>query len=231
MSEDPFATSAGPYVLGALDPPERQAFERHLTGCARCRGAVDALAGLPGLLARVPAGSLPPAEPPGAPPAAAPGAPPAAAPGAPPAAGPRELLPVLLARVRRRRRARRVLGALAAVGLAALLVPPGAREPRPAAGEAFERLVPAPLSATAVVQPVAWGTRVEVTCSYSTGRRAPYALVVTDRAGNHQQIGTWTALPGRDARFTAATSLPAADIAALEVRTLSGTALLRLRPR
>ncbi|WP_345711797.1 anti-sigma factor family protein, partial [Kineococcus glutinatus] len=54
MSADAFETSAGPYVLGALSSAERIAFEEHLPGCARCRAALEELAGLPGLLSRVP---------------------------------------------------------------------------------------------------------------------------------------------------------------------------------
>ena len=69
---------------------------------------------------------------------------------------------------------------------------------------------------------------MDVTCSYSSAAAAAYALVVVDRTGHDEQIGTWTALPGHDARFTAATSLPAQEISRLEVRTLTGDALLRL---
>ncbi|NAZ77900.1 hypothetical protein GTQ99_21175, partial [Kineococcus sp. T13] len=53
-AEHPFATSAGPYVLGALAPAERTAFEQHLGTCSSCRTAVEQLAGLPGLLSRTP---------------------------------------------------------------------------------------------------------------------------------------------------------------------------------
>jgi anti-sigma factor RsiW len=34
---------AGAYVLGALDEPEREAFEHHLAGCAECRDEVERL--------------------------------------------------------------------------------------------------------------------------------------------------------------------------------------------
>ena len=54
MSTDEFATYDAAYVLGALSPTERTAFEAHLRTCPACAGAVTALAGLPGLLAKVP---------------------------------------------------------------------------------------------------------------------------------------------------------------------------------
>jgi anti-sigma-K factor RskA len=38
------------YVLGALDPDEAAAFERHLAGCDACRAEVEELRGLPELL-------------------------------------------------------------------------------------------------------------------------------------------------------------------------------------
>jgi hypothetical protein len=43
----------GVYVLGALAPAERDAFERHLGECAICRDEVADLAVLPGLLGRL----------------------------------------------------------------------------------------------------------------------------------------------------------------------------------
>ncbi len=48
-----FAVDDGAYVLGALAPAERAAFERHLGGCAPCRESVASLAVLPGLLRRL----------------------------------------------------------------------------------------------------------------------------------------------------------------------------------
>ena len=53
-----FEYDDGAYVLGALSPADRQAFEAHLSGCDRCQRSVRELAGLPGLLARVDAGVL-----------------------------------------------------------------------------------------------------------------------------------------------------------------------------
>ncbi|MFI2489569.1 anti-sigma factor family protein [Promicromonospora kroppenstedtii] len=50
---DEFAEWDAAYVLGALSPSDRRAYERHLAGCAACRSAVAELAGLPGLLGTI----------------------------------------------------------------------------------------------------------------------------------------------------------------------------------
>lgn len=57
MTADEFATYDAAYVLGALSPEDRQAFEQHLQECDRCAAAVRELAGLPGLLAQTRGGS------------------------------------------------------------------------------------------------------------------------------------------------------------------------------
>ena len=49
----PQTIEVGPYVLGALVPAERDAFEKHLADCAICREEVADLAVLPGLLGRI----------------------------------------------------------------------------------------------------------------------------------------------------------------------------------
>ena len=41
------------YVLGAIEPADRDAVDRHLPGCADCRDELAGLAGLPALLRRV----------------------------------------------------------------------------------------------------------------------------------------------------------------------------------
>jgi anti-sigma factor RsiW len=44
----------GVYVLGAIGPAERAKVDQHLAACPRCREELAGLAGLPGLLRRVP---------------------------------------------------------------------------------------------------------------------------------------------------------------------------------
>ena len=48
----PYAHSDGAYVLGALSPAERSAYESHLSECESCSAAVARLAPVPGLLGR-----------------------------------------------------------------------------------------------------------------------------------------------------------------------------------
>jgi hypothetical protein len=47
---DHYAEWDAAYVLGALSPSDRRAYERHLAECDACRAAVAELAGMPGLL-------------------------------------------------------------------------------------------------------------------------------------------------------------------------------------
>ena len=54
MSDCALSHSDAAYVLGSLSPTDRLEFERHLPGCESCRRSVAELAGLPGLLGRVP---------------------------------------------------------------------------------------------------------------------------------------------------------------------------------
>lgn len=50
---DRYAEWDAAYVLGALGPSDRHAYERHLAECEACRAAVAELAGMPGLLSTV----------------------------------------------------------------------------------------------------------------------------------------------------------------------------------
>lgn len=230
MIDDPFQTWDAAYVLGALSPEERQTYERHLRECPRCAAAVRDLGGIPGLLARVPldrvlAGAV--QEPP-----------------------PTTMLPGLLTAVRRQRRRSRWMSTGATLAAAACLValavvvgvhprtvpgsPPAALPAGPTAPAAsLEPLGAVPLTATASLTDVAWGTRVDLRCSYLAGQSAggparEYSMVVVDRQQRAEQVGNWTVSPGADATLSAATHLRRTDIAAVEVRGATGTPVLRL---
>ncbi|WP_309650741.1 zf-HC2 domain-containing protein [Nocardioides sp.] len=209
----------GAYVLGALAPHERQAFEEHLVGCAGCAGSVQDLAGLPGLLGHVDVSLLAETEEAGPPPVT--------------------LLPALLLGVRRAERRRRLLtvattsaATLALVGAALfgsgrlgtadeVVTPPAAQQPV-APGRSMRALVGSPVSAELSLEQVLWGTRLALVCSYladdySAGPTT-YALFVVTRDGRREQVATWRALPGRTMTLAAATASDVDDIVAIVVR-------------
>ncbi len=233
MSTDEFALYDAAYVLGALSPADRREFESHLKGCAACAGSVAELAGLPGLMSRVSLDQLTEeAEP-----------------------LPETLLPSLARAVRRQRRRRRLVVATSAAAAAALIavgtvavtgrdspgrplaVPstsvPSTSTPSGTADLAFAAVVPSPVTASARLLDMAWGTRIDLTCAYQAkgsfpAEGLPYAMVVIDRRGGAQQVAAWKSLPGRELTVLGASSLTRRDIVAVEIRTLSGRPILRL---
>ena len=163
---------------------------------------------------------------------------------------PETLLPSLARAVRRARGRRRwavgaaavAASALIAVGAAVLTGPDTASRPPLASPSsaptgsaklALGAVVPSPMRASARLVDMAWGTRIDLTCAYNTTRyssagESSYALFVIDRSGAAQQVATWKALPDREVTLMGATSLARQNIAVVEIRTLSGRALLRL---
>lgn len=233
MSEPcPFALDDAAYVLGALPPAERLAFERHLATCASCAAAVRELAGMPGLLGRVPRDVVEESPPPAPLPETVP---------------PETLLPRLLDDVRRsqRRRARAfAVGAAAAVALIAAVsiavgitvgtddgpVPPSV-EQTTAPPQEMTPIGDGEDVALVSMTPTAWGTRLDLECrwkgegprpDYPQGGGGTYALVVRSADGHEQQVATWRSVPGRTTRVSAATSLDRDDIVAVEVRAEDG---------
>jgi hypothetical protein len=228
MSTDEFVLYDAAYVLGALSPADRREFEDHLKDCAACASSVGQLAGLPGLMSRVSVEQLT----------------------AEVEAPPETLLPSLARAVRRERGRRRLaVGATAAaaacliaVGAMSLngtgpLARPSVASPSSAssgtANLALSAVIPTPVTARARLVDMAWGTRIDLTCAYNPKGQFPaggfpYALVVIDRSGDAQQVASWKALPGRELVIMGASSLTRHDIATVEVRTLSGRAILRL---
>ena len=228
MSTDEFALHDAAYVLGALSPAERREFEEHLKSCAACTGSVGELAGLPGLMSKVSEEQL----------------------SAQVEAPPSTLLPSLARAVRRERGRHRLAMGTAAAAAAVLVAVGAVASTRPDSTEkqtvassasassgttarALSAVVPSPVTASARLVDVAWGTRIDLTCSYRTtglysGHGVPYALVVIDRSGADQQVATWTSLPDRELTVIGASSLARGDISAVEIRTMSGQPILRL---
>lgn len=224
-----FADWDSAYVLGALSPVERGEYERHLESCELCRRSVAELTPMPGLLARL---SLERAE-------ALLGEP---GDGSAPESAPRsDLLDVvrLEDRRRRRRRARTwwvASAAAAVIAIVAIAVPLAATRP-PVISEsvAFEAVAEVPLSASATLTQVAWGTRIELDCRYADAEASdapaggwPYALVVVGRDGERTDVSSWRASPGAAARLSAGAALDLDEIASLEIRAIgSGDVLMR----
>jgi len=235
------------YVLGALSPVDRRAYEEHLHGCADCQSSVQQLAGVPGLLSLTTADGV---DDPG-----------------PPLLD--TLLPGLVAGARsaRRRRHWAVGGALAAsvaavVALAAVLVvreadepyadraavtgsvspPPGPATSGPATTgptaavpnetQDMQVVLPGPMTASLELVDKKWGTAITVICHYDQGvdSSVAYDLAVVDTDGNLGPAGTWRAVPGATSRVTAATAVPRDRIASLEVRLPDGRIVLRSAP-
>lgn len=220
MNEHEFATYDAAYVLGALSPAERHAFEEHLSQCPSCAESVAELAGMPGLLARVPLSEIEDVE---------------------PVPVPETLLPRLLRDTdRRRRRTRWIASGGAALAAAAALVivlmltvvngggsptggPPLAMKPVLAA---------AGIHANAQLKNVRWGTKITVKCGYNAAAHVTwdefYALTVTPKHGHTQQIATWMVSPGREAVFDGATALHRDQISRIDVRDSDGKSVLQL---
>lgn len=233
---DRYAQWDAAYVLGALAPDERADFEAHLATCGRCRGSVSELAGIPGMLAQVPAGevlamdvadddALP--EP------------------------PVSLMPVV---ERRRRRWLAPVGAAAAALLigglggyaassATLDASPSPTVTATAAGPparlGFTAVEPSSMTAVLDVVPTSGGTELKVECQYAVSSASPgepdyqgawaeYAIWVVDRSGQAQQVKTWTAKPDRVMHPSGVAPLPVGQIRTVEIRRVdSGETVMR----
>jgi hypothetical protein len=219
-----YAIWDGSYVIGALSPAERLEFEHHLAGCKECARAVREVAGLPGLLAGVEPAVL------------------EHAPEDHPL--PASLLPALLDGVRRSRRRRGLVAVgLVAATLTAIAVPVAVTTAtrddtppvaQPSVGRVMAPVGTVPVRARLAVQQVAWGTRLDLTCTYARDdryqlpRTVTYGLFVENRQGGTERVGTWRALDGRTMQVTAATATDRRDIRSVQVRTADGHPVLEL---
>jgi putative zinc finger protein len=227
---DRYTTWDAAYVLGSLSSVERREYEVHLETCDRCRAAVGDISGMPALLAMLDADdvrALSKEQP------------------EPPPLRP-EVRTQVLDKVRWRRRRSRIL-TYGAVGLAAALlavglviaVRPGVvglqsgTEQVSAQQLEMNKLVTTPFSATISLNSFAWGTRIDMACTYgdwSSGGGTPpsnLGMVVVGRDGSHTQIATWLGLSGATALPSGNTPVPVGEIAAVQlVSADSGQVLL-----
>jgi hypothetical protein len=218
-TSDEFVDFDGAYVLGALSAGDRERFETHLIGCAHCRARVAELSDLPELLSLVPASAYAlDAEP-----------------------APDPVISMLDALRARQRRRRWVGAAVAAVAAACLITVTAfiAHTPaknKPAAAIAspvtMSAVTPAPIHATIEVADVAWGTSIRVHCTYDEAVSYPpdeeYSLVVRNRAGQTDDLGTWALVGGKVTTFPAGTAFHKSDIASITIDTAKGAPLLEL---
>jgi Putative zinc-finger len=227
---DRYATWDAAYVLGSLSSAERREYEAHLETCERCRAAVAELSGMPALLGLLSAeevcgmGGQQPEPPPLRP----------------------EVLETVLDRVRWRRRRSRWLTS-AAVGLAAALIAVGlvvvirpelmglrsGDTGQPVAQMEMDKRAPTTVSATVGLSSFAWGTRIDMACTYGQWSSRPdtapanLGMVVVGRDGSRTQVATWLGLPGATALPSGNTPMPKDQIAAIQlVSADSGQVLL-----
>lgn len=217
------------YVLGALSPSDRRAFEDHLRDCADCRESVQRLAGMPGLLALATADAVEETGPP----------------------VPESLLPGLIVRVVAARRRRRwAVAGLMAASIAVVVAVAGTlivRAPTEiAAGgtsttstsvaptttdnpEPMTQLLPGPMTASLELVDKKWGTAITVFCQYDQGvdSSVSYGLAVVDTSGKVSSAGSWRAVPGVTAKVSTATAVPRDQIEYVEVQLPDGRTILR----
>jgi Putative zinc-finger len=215
VANDPFWNYDGAYVLGALAPDERRRYERHVRHCRRCAGATRELSGLPDLLAQADI----------------------TRPGQAPVGAPRRTPSVRWYRCHPRLLTAVILAAAVCLTTATLLTVALAVRPHEPSGPApvaMTHIVPAPINADVQLMDVAWGTHIDMSCSYADrdADRLPasYLLVAVDRSGRSHQLATWRVVPGAVSHISATTNLPRADIKSLEVRTPTGKPVLQLSP-
>ncbi|HWD80158.1 MAG TPA: zf-HC2 domain-containing protein [Kribbella sp.] len=217
---DPYREWDAAYLLGALSAKDRRAYEEHLHTCADCSAAVASLAGVPGMLAALPAEralATVTAEPP-------------------------NLLPALARSVQRDRRRRRIrfgalatAGAVAAAVIGAFVMVPLTRDDPKGDYVVLSQTVSSKLSADARLVPEPWGTTIEISCKYDelatpSERARGYELYVTDKTGKVQLIASWTSAPGTTVKPAATTKLKRDEIQALDIRSSeTGRVLLAVR--
>ncbi|WP_426595758.1 anti-sigma factor family protein [Cellulomonas sp. McL0617] len=212
--DDQFRDWDAAFVLGALSPEDRRAYEDHLRTCDACRAAVGELAGMPGLLRMVPADE--------------------AMHGADDFAGGEVVQLAALAQSARRVRRRRfaTLVALAAAllvvgGLAGTYLTRQPTTPPPTAG-VTTTLQLEPVGAVAVtadltLQKKGWGTRIDWSCTYPAGAwpdgdGPTYELVLVDDAGQRSVVATWTARSTAAHGLGASSSMVTEHIRRVEIR-------------
>jgi hypothetical protein len=221
----------GAYVLGALSPAERAAYERHLATCSFCREAVADIAVLPGLLGR-----LDPTE-----------FERLLQPDLPRARPARNRMPDLVTaaqRTRRKERKRtrvRVLSTAAAAACLALVVGLGmvfviGRDSGPTTPPVGPTVAMSavsaeiPVSATINLAGATGGTKINLVCFYSKrdADLKPYTvrLMAYGPDEEQEQVGSWVASPGKEFSMSGVTHFGAGTLSRLALVRNDGKTLL-----
>lgn len=225
-----YAHDDGAYVLGALSPAERAAYERHLPTCSACREAVAEIAVLPGLLGRLDEAGLERVINMGSPPPAAESRSPA-------------LVSAARAARRRERRINRLRYAAAALVAASLALVagvglnwlrgqptvPGKQDPQVTMVAMQPLRAGLPVQAKIGLDTTKWGTEVTMWCAYQhTGADAmtyTFRLVAHSKGGK-EQVMSWLAGPGDEVTFTVPTRFARSELERLDLTQYDGTPLL-----
>lgn len=210
----------GAYVLGALSPAERTAYERHLATCSFCREAVADIAVLPGLLGRLDPVDFEKLL----------------APELPPQRTRRTSMPDLVmaaqsTRRQERQRVRwRVLGSALAAACLALVVGIGAvfwmdrgdtpdgSLPGPAVAmtPANDRI---PVTAQINLVGAAGGTKINLVCFYNRGDADSESyrvrLIAYGPDDESEQLGSWVASPGKEFSMSGVTHFTSGTLSRL----------------
>jgi hypothetical protein len=213
------------YVLGALSADDRRAFERHLATCPECTAAVAELAGLPGILSKLPVED-----------AVALIDETRAVDATPDDAHLRDEnhVPGLVQRLavasKRRRRRTRIGLVLGGFVVLALFTVGGVtfaanQAPQPIT-VAMSPLNQHALTASLTVTKKGWGTRFDWSCNYLgdtwQGESVSYDLVVTDKSGKQSTVATWSSAGPHAKGLTASSAIPTDNIRTVVIR-LTGT--------
>jgi hypothetical protein len=222
----------GAYVLGALSPAERAAYERHLATCSFCREAVADIAVLPGLLGRLDPADFAKLLDPTLSPA--------------PRPAPNRMPDLVTAAQTTRRRERkqtrvRVLSTALAAAVVALIVGIGAvflmdggtPSAPPPPGEVVA-MTPVnntiPVTASLSLSGAPGGTKVNLVCFYnkSSPSMKPYTVRLLAYGPDEEtdQLGSWVASPGKEFSMAGVTHFSSDNLSRLELVRNDGSTLL-----
>ena len=219
----------GAYVLGALSPSERRAYEGHLATCSFCREAVRDISNLPDLLSRLDAAEFAKIVDPilsGS-----------ELPVADRSSSVARHSPAGRRRNRKTMRVRVLSSAVVAVlvalaGFGVVEWTQSTAEPTDAPAGPAAAMTPvdgiSPVSATVRLTSTPGGTRVDMVCSYSESATRPHTfrLVALGPDAEQEQLGSWQASPGATFRMPAVTHFTGGKLWRLELVQYDGKVLL-----